>query len=89
MRRKPSSQAPSTHTPRRDTLTQLETGHTWHREGPPAGHGEGDGQVEDPRSLPGDLEPQIRSPFLGNDAGGEGVAVSSPCLRLEDKLLKA
>lgn len=61
------------------------------------GHGGGGGQVEDSRSLAGNLEPQFSLSLLGNDAKTimvhlhtEGVCTAfSSCLRLEDEFLKA
>ena len=58
--------------------------------------GEKGGQVEDSRSLPGNLEPQFSLSLLGNDAKAimvhlhtEGVCTAFSCLRLEDEFLKA
>lgn len=61
------------------------------------GPGGGDGQVEDPRSLPGNLESQFSLSLLGKDAKAirvhlhakEGCTASSPCLRLEYEFHKA
>ena len=60
-------------------------------------HGGKGGQVEDSRSLPGNLEPQFSLSLLGNDPKAimvhlhtEGVCTAlSSCPRLEDEFLKA